>query len=331
MGADVLTRKVVILGTGSTIGTLTRVAFATELGVRGFVRRLTRKMPKWRSEYCHLAHAIDACGFEDLDQIWTHVDYAGKLHRSLSLERSPYHGDTSGQLHRALLVAYSLTDELEKLDLDSSFTLKTALMQLGDGDVLISFNWDTTAERIADKLGKKLLATGPGLSRHSVNLVKPHGSLSWEDGGKPERTIWRHDDGKPLLDPMDVNCVHPCPGKPMQPLVLGAVPMKERLIQETQKGNPKIYEIFADQWAAVVRAITEARALTVIGYRFPSEDGYGRFLLREAARRRDRPLPEIPYYALEQDKAEIELALREIFGGVQCDFKGPVSPASPKP
>ena len=126
---------------------------------------------------------------------------------------------------------------------------------------------------------------------------------------------------------MQVECVHN--GKYMQPLVLGAVPMKERLLKETQS-NQAIYEIFADQWAAVVDAIAGATALTVIGYRFPSEDGYGRFLLREAARRRTRPLPPIPYYALEADREEIEKALREVFGvDVQSSFMGPVTPASP--
>jgi hypothetical protein len=321
--------KVVILGTGSTIGTLERVALATELGVNGFTRRLSRVKPEWRNEYPSLARAVDDSGSENLDQIWTRMDYAGKLQRSL--KRPTYPPETSGQLHRALLVAYSLADEVERLDLDSCFTLKTALMDLGDGDVLISFNWDTVAERIArsPSLGKKLVASGPVLHGRSVNLVKPHGSLSWEDGGTPESVKWRDDHGEPLLTPMPVERVHH--GEYMQPLVLGAVPMKERLIKETQP-NQTIYEVFADQWAAVVDAITGATALTVIGYRFPSEDGYGRFLLREAARRRRQPLPQIPYYALERDRAAVEQALREVFGDdARCSFKGPVDPASPKP
>jgi hypothetical protein len=257
------------------------------------------------------------------------MDYAGKLQRSL--KRDPYPPETSGQLYKALLVAYSLTEEVGKLDLGSSFTLKTALMDLGDGDVLISFNWDTIAERIAHDLGRKLVASGPILYRRYVNLVKPHGSLSWEDGGDSDHMKWRGSHGEPLLTPMPVKDVHPHPREYMQPLVLGAVPMKERLIKETQT-NQAVYEIFADQWAAVVDAIACATALTVIGYRFPSEDGYGRFLLREAARRRHQPLPQIPYFALERDRADIEQALREVFGDdVQCSFKGPVDPASRNP
>src|SRR5581483_5120999 len=124
--------NVMILGTGSTIGTLGRITFAPELGVNGFTKRLSRVKPEWRQKLPHLASAIDESGFDNLDQIWTHIDYRGKLARSLRpLKIEPYHGDTSGELHKALVAAYSLTSEVEQVDLDSTFTLKTALMGLG--------------------------------------------------------------------------------------------------------------------------------------------------------------------------------------------------------
>lgn len=56
--------KVVILGTGSTIGTLGRVTFARDLGINGFTKRLTRVKPDWRHKLLHLARAIDESGFE---------------------------------------------------------------------------------------------------------------------------------------------------------------------------------------------------------------------------------------------------------------------------
>lgn len=319
--------RVLILGTGSTIGTLWEVAYGAELGVYGFTKRLSRVKPRWREDYAALARVIADCGSENLDQIWTHLDYATKLHRSLG--GNPYDPRTSGELHRSLLDAYSLTDEIRKIDLRSDFTLKTELMRLEDGDVLISFNWDTCAERIATDLGRRLrMASGRVFDKRYVNLVKPHGSLSWEDGGTADRVRW-HDHGQPLLTPMPVEAVHR--GGYMQPLVLGAIPLKERLIRETQS-NPAIYEVFADQWAAVVEAITTATTLAVIGYRFPSEDGYGRFLLREAVKRRATPLSGISYHARESDKDEIEPALRETFGEhVACSFEGPASPAAAKP
>lgn len=319
--------RVLILGTGATIGTLLGVASAAELGVLGFTKRLSRVKPRWRDEYAALARVIADCGSENLDQIWTHLDYTIKLQRSLG--RNPYQPGTSGELHRALLDAYSLTDEIGKIDLRSDFTLKTELTRLEEGDVLVSFNWDTSAERIATDLGKRLrVVLDRALDEHSVNLLKPHGSLSWEDGGTADLVRW-HDHGQPLLTPMPVESVHR-DGRYMQPLVLGAIPMKERLIKETQP-NQAIYEVFADQWGAVVEAIASATTLTVIGYRFPSEDGYGRFLLKEAARRRTAALATISYHALETDKEEIERALREIFGpSVPLFFGGPASPAAAK-
>jgi len=92
--------------------------------------------------------------------------------------------------------------------------------------------------------------------------VKPHGSLSWEDGGDSDHMKWRNEHGEPLLEAMPAERVHPPSGAFMQPLVLGAVPMKERLIKETQRANPAVYEIFADQWAAAVDAIMGATSLS---------------------------------------------------------------------
>jgi hypothetical protein len=320
--------KVLILGTGSTIGTLWNVAHGAELGVYGFTKRLSRVKRRWRDDYAALARVVADCGSENLDQIWTHLDYTIKFQRSLG--GNPYVPGTSGELHRALLDAYSLTDEVAKLDLQSDFTLKTELMRLADGDVLVSFNWDTTAERIGADLGMRLRVAGPnldGLAERAVNLVKPHGSLSWEDGGTPG-SVKRDDLGRPRLTPMRVEAVHPLGRGHMQPLVLGTVAMKEQLIEGTQAANPKIYEVFADQWAAVVQAIASATALTVIGYSFPSEDTYGRFLLGEAAKRRTTPLPRIEYYAAKKDQKVVKQALRDVFGEVRCDFMGRACPAA---
>jgi hypothetical protein len=70
--------KVVILGAGSTIGT-----FGRSLGVDGFVQRLDEVRPDWRDKYKVLASAVADCRLNRLDLLWTQVDYAGKLKRSL--------------------------------------------------------------------------------------------------------------------------------------------------------------------------------------------------------------------------------------------------------
>jgi hypothetical protein len=107
--------------------------------------------------------------------------------------------------------------------------------------------------------------------------------------------------------------------------VLGAVPIKDELLAHTQP-NVSIYTVIADQWAAVVDAVTKATELVVVGYGFPPEDAYGRFLFRQGARRRSlASLPEISYYALETDRDRIEDAFRDIFAeDVACSFVGSV-------
>jgi hypothetical protein len=325
--------KAVILGAGSTIGT-----FGRSLGVDGFVSRLYEvRGIAWRKDYPDLARAIADCGSCNLDRVWTHVDYTAKLRRSLcertDCQKKPdctspgckgpdYGPHLSGQLRKALIDAYALNDEIDTLRMDADFTLKTVLASLGEGDALISFNWDTAAEQIASRLSiPKLLAAGrPPLAKPRVHLIKPHGSLSWEDAGIGD-VKWRDEaSGDPLLDPM-VNDAHS--GYP-QPFVLGAVPIKDELLGQTQP-NQSIYTVIADQWAAVVDAVARASEITVVGYGFPPEDGYGRFLFRQAARRRGTSMPRISYYALAKDTGKIEEALRDIFGkDVKYSFEGPV-------
>jgi hypothetical protein len=54
------------------------------------------------------------------------------------------------------------------------------------------------------------------------------------------------------------------------------------------------------QWRVLLQAVTSADEICVVGYGFPSEDAYGRFLIREAARRRSKPFIRIEVYELEE-------------------------------
>jgi three-Cys-motif partner protein len=81
-------------------------------------------------------------------------------------------------------------------------TLKDVLSSPLAGDAIVSFNWDTVAERLASALGRSLVAAGqPPLDYFNVNLLKPHGSLSWLDHG-PGRDIEWNNLGGPLFDPI---------------------------------------------------------------------------------------------------------------------------------
>ncbi len=304
-----------MLGAGSTAGTFEGLS-----GVEGFVGRLERvRGSAWRREYPHLARAVEDCDVPagkspGLDRIWTRIDYYSKLGRALRAGDYP----ASLELHRAVLDAYGLTRELAALPTAADFTLKTLLRELEPGDVLISFNWDTAAEHVARALGLDLAAAGCAGAEVRIRLIKPHGSLSWphcaDATGSDECTVVWEDGSAPRFDPMKPEEVSGSPGHFREPLVLGAVPIKSELLAEVQSGHPKVYETISDQWAEAVRAITQATELVVAGYGFPPEDGYGHFLLREAARRRGRaPLP-IAYYSLPDGRSRIEASIRDIFG-----------------
>jgi hypothetical protein len=85
----------------------------------------------------------------------------------------------------------------------------------------------------------------------------------------------------------------------------------------------------ADPWREALAALSGATVLDVVGYRFPPEDAYGRFLIREALRTRPpAPPPRIRYFALEKDRASFESAFRELFGpALNYEYGGLVEPA----
>jgi hypothetical protein len=131
--------KIVLLGTGATIGTLGKSG-----GVEHFVKRLNEASKTWRRDYPDLNQLIKDCDVDEgkirLDQIWTRIDYYSKFKRILV---SDYGANASIQLHKAVLEAYSFTKEIDCLlkDNKKEFTLKNILSKLETGDTLISFNW----------------------------------------------------------------------------------------------------------------------------------------------------------------------------------------------
>jgi hypothetical protein len=79
------------------------------------------------------------------------------------------------------------------------------------------------------------------------------------------------------------------------------------------------------QWQVVVDAIRDADIIVVLGYSFPYEDQYGRFLFKEGARQRAKQLKKVEYYNIDRRS---EAAIRDIFGDVKIEWKGKVTPAN---
>ena len=54
--------------------------------------------------------------------------------------------------------------------------------------------------------------------------------------------------------------------------------------------RPRFFQTIARQWRALVEAIRDADSVVIVGYSFPQEDQYGRFLLKEGIRLRSSEL-----------------------------------------
>jgi hypothetical protein len=324
--------KAVILGTGATIGTLGKIG-----GVIGFEKRLTEIHPRWKRDYPDLERAIRDCKNNneekiDLDKLWTRIDYYSKFSNILKiLDFDEYGPKASIDLRKAILNIYSFKEEINQICTSrKDFTLKLELRELRRGDALISFNWDTLAENIVMKmLWKNLVQVpDPDSGRH-IRLIKPHGSVSWVH--KSDGNVIFQEGSKTLLSPMTEKDVHNGHNG-AEPLVLGTVPVKSELLREIQKCHPKVFETISYQWSETLKVISQAEEVVVLGYSFPKEDTYGRFLLQEAVRKRlkNDELPKVRYYALPDDRCKIEKAFREIFSNkVNYKYMGKVNGPSP--
>ncbi len=142
-------------------------------------------------------------------------------------------------------------------------------------------------------------------------------------------------DGCPLLESLGVDEVKM---NTKEPLLLGAVPIKSELIAEVQKnaGFPEIHTVITLQWRNLILWLSEAEKLTVLGYSFPKEDHYGRFLFQEAVRLRREKLPVerqkllVDFYELDgEPRKNTESAIEEVFEstGPDVNYLGPVTPA----
>lgn len=319
------------IGAGSSQGTLSNRPLyppvATDFGCQ-----LTKRVSNWHTEYPalsevakHLQAPLSKLG---LAEIWTCIDYYAKF--QCVLRAAPWcKGEGSRNLKRALLRLYgqACDKEADKLPQSDNYTLGQLLKnRVQPGDALISFNYDTLVERLALKFGHRLRNFGGELRDDIVNLAKPHGSTSWCLDLKEKRVTWTEPDNVPRLNSLDESEVH----AQKEPLVLGAVPIKSELIKEVQKQYrlAEVYTVVMSQWKAVVDAVKKAEVFVVVGYSFPKEDQYGRFLFREAIRVRCSP-PRIEYYELPARAAATEASILEAFGaydGLELVYHGQVLP-----
>jgi hypothetical protein len=321
------------IGAGATSGTF-RTSSTPVPTAAHFGEVLHSIYPRWKNEYPDLGRPDDDWG---LEPVWTCMDYYAKLKEAIG--RQPPWSKESPQMKKALLQVYGkrCDDAAEQLPLTGNYTLLDLLKnEMKKGDVLISFNYDTIterlAERLADRIGYRVRPVGVGDPKDCVTLAKPHGSVSWtlDRGTCPIGTRFKSDDGCVLLDSLSPDKVDQL----QEPLVLGAVPIKSELIREVQLvcQSPGVFDVIAkQQWRAVVAAVRDADVLLVVGYSFPNEDQYGRFLMQEGMRMRkgNRKL-SIEFFELKDKVPERTKEIMDTFGPCigRLVYRGEVEPHS---
>lgn len=313
--------KAFLLGAGASRGSLEDIVVPVA-GEFGPV--FVDVCPDWKTTYPALLAAVDRLGLPldawPLEPVWTCLDWYAKLQPALPMPK-PW-GNESPQIKKALLSVYgSRCDDAVTSVRDDSTLVKIFGGELQSGDALVSFNYDTIAERIALRCGRQLVSTPCG--GDNVTFAKPHGSVSWTLDLKSFTLTWSSVDGMPLLSslrPEDVDCCR-------EPLLLGAVPIKSELIREVQErcGVSKVFDVITAQWRAVVEAIRDCETLVVVGYSFPAEDRYGRFLFQEGTRLRGRDL-RVEFFELKDKASQRAREIFDTFPGrvQQLMYRGPV-------
>lgn len=302
-------------GAGASAGTFRgRVPVASAFGAT--LARLDRN---WQTLY----PAIDAVTRHlqrplpelDLETIWTCLDYYSKLEEAIPRQRTWF--DEGHHMKRALLRLYGRRcDRLaEKLPLRSAFTLPGLIKGLRPKDLVVSFNYDTIVERIASRCRVNLQTSGVGRrpTKGATLFAKPHGSTAWRMDFRSNTLQLSDASGRPLLDSLESSAV----AKGIEPLVLGAVPIKSELIREVQHCWPDVFRTVTSQWRAVIDGLRRAKSVVVVGYSFPPEDQYGQFMLREAMllrKRARRPKLVVEFYELPGLASERVAAIRRAFG-----------------
>ena len=304
-----------MFGAGCSYGTLGLYRSSFPPLARQFGSELVRRTRKsWNKKYAELAkvaaHLGKSLDSVSLEEIWTRIDYHAKFQGTFSKRWNTASAVT--ELKSALLQLYGRScDRLATtLPLSRGYTLGRILKEMKSGDTLISLNYDTLVERLFGKRNNLRLLHCCGPPRTGVvRLLKPHGSASWNlhDLG---RNI---NDGEPSLESLGRV------SQQVEPLLLGAVPIKSELITEVQSHcrAPRVFEIVRNHWRGVADSIRDADRLVVVGYGFPQEDSYGRFFFAEGMReRKNGHLLRIEFYELPEREGITRCSIYEAFPGV---------------
>jgi NAD-dependent SIR2 family protein deacetylase len=155
--------------------------------------------------------------------------------------------------------------EAEKSKLLRAFTSK-----LQNGDVIITFNWDSLIERAL--LSQRRKINLHKRDNQAITVLKMHGSLSWVD--IPEQFRLKHPESvielsERIYRTKDHTYYDIWDALDLPPLIIPPG-LSKRVIVNT---------FFNNIWSEAYQAIATADSLTVIGYSIPKDDVQARSLL----------------------------------------------------
>src|SRR5262249_5608421 len=149
---------------------------------------------------------------------------------------------------------------------------------------VVSMNYDTVFERLAQDLGATLVQTQrSGDADPNVStLIKPHGSLSWKRY-IPERGRQVEFLSAPMAS-TDVRWESK--GELIiQPVIVAPVPFKSEILAweiQVVYDSRDFFTLLSHQWRAFREVLHRAERLVVVGYGFPPEDSHAEMLMRSA-------------------------------------------------
>jgi hypothetical protein len=155
---------------------------------------------------------------------------------------------------------------------EKSPLLRAFVRRLQDGDVILTFNWDTLIEKELRTQRRRLNSRQRDSS--AVTVIKLHGSLDW----------YMIPEGISLKYPETVEWIHPpsvCRMKDHSYYdVWDVLDLPPFIIPPTSFKRPPAERFLRELWHEAFNCLVEATEVCVIGYSMPNDDLQARALLR---------------------------------------------------
>ncbi len=185
-----------------------------------------------------------------------------------------------------------MVDKSENAESDE--LLHKFVEQLHNGDVIITFNWDTLIERTLLKQSKEM--SFMARDNEAISVFKLHGSLNWVD--IPEGLILQHPESVSVL----ADKVVYTPDYKYYDVwdVLDSPPL---IVPPGLSKRVVVSPLFKDIWNEAFQSINSADSVIFIGYSIPKDDIQARSLLALSwySRMHDQTKEKIKYTLIDPD------------------------------